>query len=129
MPDTLVLDTNAFNERGLLHFLAEWPGRKVLPAAAAAEYFLHLRVQRGWSVARFLALLKEAGLVVEPLDLPKALAAVEVAGMAFKDRPMDCLIGAHALAPGRILVTRNLADHPHVPRKQTPSELMRQRAS
>jgi len=126
LADTLVLDTNAFNEKGIFHFLASYPGRKVLPSVAAAEYYHHLRVQRAWTVAKFLSLLRETGLTVEPLDVHKALAAVEVAGKDFPGDPMDALIGAHALAAGRVLITRNLEDHPHVARKRTPADLMAQ---
>lgn len=124
MADTLVLDTNAFSERGLLHFLRDYPGRKLLPAVAAGEYYHHLRLQRRWSAEQFLEGLRAAGITIEPLDSRLALAAVEAAGVAFATDVADALIGAHALAPGRLLVTRNLQDHAHVPRKCTPAQLM-----
>jgi predicted nucleic acid-binding protein len=122
--DELVLDTNAFNERGFVHFLKGHAGRKILPSVAAAEYYYHLRNNRGWSLERFLALLRETDVVVEPLDRGRALAAVEAADRAFTTRRADALIAAHALAPGKLLVTRNPADYPQVPRKTTPAALM-----
>jgi predicted nucleic acid-binding protein len=125
LADTLVLDTNAFNERGLAHWLRAYPGRKVLPAVAAAELYYHLRVQRRWPMPRFLAFLREAGVTIEPLDANRALAAVEAAGSGFPDRSADALIGAHALSPGRVLVTRDFSGHPDVPRKLTPAQLLR----
>lgn len=125
MADTLVLDTNAFNERGLLHHLAGRRERKLLPAVAAAEFYYHIVTRRAWSPGRFFDALRLAGIVIEPLDAHKALAAVDAAGKEFPLRPADALIGAHALSPGRILVTRNLAHFPQVPRKVTPAELLR----
>lgn len=127
MPDALVLDTNAFHERGLPHALAAYRGRKILPAVAAAEHLFHLSVNRGWTTERFVSALRESGIEVEPLDLHRALAAVLVNGRAFAENPTDHLIGAHALAPGRLLVTRNLEHHGRVPRKLTPGELVRRR--
>jgi predicted nucleic acid-binding protein len=121
----LVLDANALNERGLLHFLAEYSGRKVLPAVAAAEVFYHLKVQRGWGPAEFYQMLRDSDIVIEPLDAHKALAAADLGGERFVHAKADCLIGAHALAPGRVLLTNNVRDFPEVARKETPGERMR----
>jgi predicted nucleic acid-binding protein len=112
------------SERGLLHFLRSYHGEKILPAVAAAEYSIHVKRKRGWTTADLLAGLRSAGITIEPLDAHRALAAVDLAGDGFPDRTMDALIGAHALAAGRVLVTNNLRHHPHVPRKITPSRLL-----
>lgn len=124
MLDCLVLDTNAFNDRVLPYFLQAYRGRKVLPAAAAAELHRHYVSQRGWDVGQFRLHLRTMGVRVEPLDLRLATLAAEAAGGEFGRRPMDALIAAHALAPGRILVTNDLDDHPQVPRKVTTAELL-----
>lgn len=127
MPETLVLDTHAFNERGLGHFLLRYHGKKVLPVVAASEIYHHVRVQRRWDAERFRAYLRDHGITVEPLDLGLAMVAVEAQGPMFPENLSDALIGAHALSPGRILVTNNLRHHPDVPMKLTPSELLRGR--
>lgn len=128
MAETLVLDTNAFNARGLAHFLRGYPGRKVLPAVAAAELYLHRSRGRPGQAERFFAELRTMGVVVEPLDAEKALLAVEASGPDFAAHLGDRLIAAHALYPGRTLVTNNLADYPQVPAKVTPALLIRRRS-
>lgn len=123
MPDTLVIDANAFNIRGFGHFLRRYHGRKLLPAVAAAELY-HRAARRGHPPERFLSELSAMGVTIEPLDAEKALAAAAAGDESFRTKKADWLIGAHALAPGRILVTDNIRDYPHVPRKKTPHQLM-----
>lgn len=124
MPAMLVLDTNAMSERGMLHFLRDYHAPKLLPAVAAAEYSTHLKVRRRWDATRFLEALREARIEIEPLDAHLALAAADMAGAAFGPTSTGALIGTHALAPGRMLVTNDLRHHPHVPRKVTPAQLL-----
>jgi predicted nucleic acid-binding protein len=123
--ETLVLDTNALATRGFGHFLeTEYRGKCVLPVVAAAEWFYHVRVQRGWDVPEFSASLQRMRIEIESMHAWHAVTAASLADDTFAANKADWLIGAHALRPGRILVTNNLADHPHVPRKLTPADLM-----
>ena len=124
MTETLVLDTTAFDEHGMFHFLRAYRGRKILPAVAAAEIYIHMRRQRRWTAEKFSGFLRDMGVSIEPLDPHKALAAVDVSDAELPGGLSDALIGAHALAPGRVLVTHNIRHHPHVPRKVTPAELL-----
>lgn len=123
MVETLVLDANAFNDPGLYYFLKGYDGKKVLPAVAGAELYRHVREQRRWSREQYFQYLRGAGTTIEPLDARLALLAVERAGAGFTDRLADALIAAHALAPGRLLVTNNLADYAGIP-AITPAHLM-----
>lgn len=125
MPETLVLDTNAFNARGFAHFLRGYRGRKVLPAVAAAELYVHQGGGREGSPEAFFRHLKTMGVEIEPLDAEKALLAVDAGGPDFGNNVGDRLIAAHALYPGRALVTANLEDFPQVTFKVTPEALMR----
>lgn len=125
MPDTLVLDTNALIERGFAFFLRSYRGRKVLPSVAAAELFRHFWERRGWGPAEFFDYLHSIDVVIEPLDGRTAVSAVLAAGPASSERTPDNLIAGHALAAGRMLVTRNVRDFPHIERKATPASLLR----
>lgn len=124
MADVLVLDANAFNARGFVFFLERYRGIKILPAVAAGEWYYVLCRHRGWPPERFYAELGKMGVEVESLDAELALVAASAADETFKTKKADWLIGAHALHPGRILVTFNVADYPQVRRKMTPLELM-----
>lgn len=126
MAVTLVLDTNALNQRGLAHFLRHYHGRSVLPSVAAAELYVHLQAARRWDRAQFMGYLQGLRVTVEPLDGKKALLAVEAAGAAFSRDPLDAFIAAHALADGRVLVTNNIQDFPSVRKKVTPAALLRE---
>jgi predicted nucleic acid-binding protein len=53
--------------------------------------------------------------------------AASLADHTWKEHKADWLIGAHAVAPGHVLVTNNAADYPHVLRKMTPTQLMSRR--
>jgi predicted nucleic acid-binding protein len=127
LADTLVLDTNAFSVRGFAHFLGAYDRRKVLPAVAAAELFRHLWIQRGWSEEQFFEYLGRLRVTVEPLHARAAVAAVLAAGPSFSDRTEDNLIAAHALSPGRTLVTANIRHYPHVPVAISPVALLKRR--
>lgn len=110
----------------MLHALAGVTGRKIMPAVAAAELFWHFRHARRWTTPRFFDFLREIRVTIEPLDGHMAVAAVEIgAGGASEEMP-DFLIAAHALAPGRILVTNDRVQAARVPKSVTSAEWMRQ---
>lgn len=125
MAPPLVLDTNAFTTRGLLHWLGSYRGPKILPVVAYVELGMHWvprRTQEGYD-----GTLVSAGVTVEWLTTDQARLAIEIslAAGGFAQRSRDFLIGAHAASPPRVLVTNNLSDFEFLgDRARTPAQVM-----
>lgn len=125
MAPPLVLDTNVFDVRGFRHWLRGYPGEKILPVVAYAELGVHLRRKVSQDV--YDAGLAWSGILVEWLTPEIAAGAIDL-GITRGDwgeNARDYLIGAHALAAPRILVTNNGRDFDFVgERVETPVKAM-----
>lgn len=111
MPDPIVIDTNAMQDRGFRPWLYNYRGRKIFPLICFVELSVFLR-SRGRSIGAIKGLLKTLGVEIEPFHMKYAYIAIEtgVAFHDFKKNWRDHMIGAHAHTAPLRLITYNQKD-------------------
>lgn len=117
-PVPLVLDTNAVLDSGLMHWLAKYHGRKILPSTAYAELAYGF-IRKYGNTQRLDRMLRLADVPVDETNMGHARQAAHFAVSRAQGRWddddwdkhwRDYLIGAHAALPPHWMVTNNVPD-------------------
>lgn len=111
MPDPIVIDTNALEDRDFRYWLVSYRGRKILPMVCFVEFAVFLR-SRGRSLGKIKGLIRSFGAEIEPFSQKHAQVAVETAILAgdFRKNWRDYMIAAHAHTAPLKLITYNTKD-------------------
>jgi len=107
----VILDTNVFDFKDMVHWLGEYRGDKIIPTVVYMELAI-LYLAREGNLGKLDAMLRSADIEIRDFNLQHAqYCALFVKDHRIsKDRWKDPMIAAYAATPPFILLTNNVRD-------------------